>query len=508
MHDQGSGGDGIGDDIRDGGGGGGRRAGGDGTEGAGRGAGRRDARALRERREQREQHSPQRPQSPGSPESSQSPQSPQGWRQAAERALYEPGGGFYLRERPASHFRTSVHASRLYADAVAELLARVDRALGRPAELALVDVGAGRGELLTGVLAAVPPALGARLRPYAVERAARPGGLDPRIVWRRELPSPGEGLRGLLFANEWLDNVPVDVAETDARGTARLVLVGRDGREEPGEPVGGHDAEWLRRWWPPDPVPGSRAEIGHPRDTAWARAVRALDGGLAVAADYAHTRASRPPLGTLTGFRNGREVPPVPDGSCDITAHVALDACAEAGRRAAAERGARPAVPESGLEPGPEDGRGSGQNTAPASGQDSAQRPAETSGRNSARGPGPHSAGDSGPHSARGSGRDSARGSGAASNDPVLLTQREALRALGLSGARPPLALASRDPAAYVRALSRAGEAAELTDRSGLGSFGWLLQPIGIALPAELTAGGAADEAGSAPPGRPGRFRT
>ncbi|MEY7979295.1 hypothetical protein AB8O53_23615, partial [Streptomyces pilosus] len=61
-----------------------------------------------------------------------------------------------------------------------------------------------------------------------------------------------------------------------------------------------------------------------------------------------------------------------------------------------------------------------------------------------------------------------------------LLSQREALRALGLSGARPPLALASTDPAGYVRALAGAGEAAELTAPGGLGDFGWLVRAAGI----------------------------
>ncbi|TGA91604.1 hypothetical protein E4099_28155, partial [Streptomyces palmae] len=78
-----------------------------------------------------------------------------GWRTATEQALYGPGGFFRRPEGPAGHFRTSVHASARYAEAVAELLRRVDTALGRPAELALVDIGAGRGELLTGVLAAL-----------------------------------------------------------------------------------------------------------------------------------------------------------------------------------------------------------------------------------------------------------------------------------------------------------------------------------------------------------------
>lgn len=58
---------------------------------------------------------------------------------------------------------------------------------------------------------------------------------------------------------------------------------------------------------------------------------------------------------------------------------------------------------------------------------------------------------------------------------PEVLTQREALHHLGINGERPPLTLASTDPAGYVRALASAGEAAELTARGGLGDFGWLL---------------------------------
>ncbi|MFC3349068.1 SAM-dependent methyltransferase [Streptomyces echinoruber] len=305
-------------------------------------------------------------------------------------ALYGPGGFYRRPEGPAGHFRTSVHASPLFAWAVARLLCRVDEALDRPPRLDFVDMAAGRGELAAGVLAALPEPVAARTRVCAVEIADRPAGLDPRIEW---LPEPPPGARGLLFANEWLDNVPLDVAEVDAAGAARLVLVAPDGTERLGPPVAGADAAWLARWWPLPAEEGRRAEIGHPRDTAWAGAVASLERGLAVAVDYAHTAHARPAYGTLTGFREGRETAPVPDGSCDLTAHVALDACALPGGR--------------------------------------------------------------------------------------VLTQRDALRALGLTGARPPLALASTDPAAYVRALARAGEAAELTAAGGLGDFGWLLQPVG-----------------------------
>ncbi|MYR79573.1 hypothetical protein GTY59_14215, partial [Streptomyces sp. SID5466] len=64
-----------------------------------------------------------------------------------------------------------------------------------------------------------------------------------------------------------------------------------------------------------------------------------------------------------------------------------------------------------------------------------------------------------------------------------LTDQRAALRRLGVGGDRPPLSLATSDPAGYVTALAAAGEAAELTARGGLGDFGWLLHRVGLPEP-------------------------
>ncbi|MET0417954.1 MAG: SAM-dependent methyltransferase [Actinoplanes sp.] len=304
--------------------------------------------------------------------------------------LYGPDG-FFVRGAPAEHFRTSVHASPLFAGALLRLVERVDAALGRPKTFDLVDVGAGRGELLTTLQALLPAGLADRARLTGVEIAPRPPRLDPGIDWRRTVP---DGVVGLLVATEWLDNVPLDVADLDDAGRLRTILVDPDtGAESLGGLVDPADQFWLRRWWP-EP---SRVEIGWPRDAAWADAVQQVRRGCALAVDYGHVRDERPRFGTLTGFRGGRQVPPVPDGSCDVTAHVAMDAVA------------------------------------------------------------------------------------AAAGTPYrLLRQREALRALGVDGARPPLDLARSDPAAYVRALSAAGAAAELTEPAGLGGHWWLLHQVGI----------------------------
>jgi SAM-dependent MidA family methyltransferase len=251
---------------------------------------------------------------------------------AMEEALYGEGGFYRRGERAGSHFRTSVHASARYAGAIARLLGAVDEALAHPPRLDLVDVGAGCGELLTEVLKAAEPGLARRVEPVAVELGPRPPELAGRVGWRTELP---QEIHGLVIANEWLDNVPLDIVEQGPDGPITVLVDPATGAERAGPPPSAADLDWLARWWPLR-EPGDRAEVGMSRCAAWANVIRSMRAGLAVAVDYAHVREGRPAYGTLTGYRDGHTVPAVPDGSCDITAHVALDACAEAGLRAGA----------------------------------------------------------------------------------------------------------------------------------------------------------------------------
>lgn len=234
------------------------------------------------------------------------------WREAWHEALYGPDG-FFLREAPREHFRTSVLTSPVFAAAVHRLAGVVDLALGRPDPFDLVDLGAGRGELLHAL-----PDVPTRWRLTAVERAGDP---EAPFRWLPEVPP----LTGLLLANEWLDAVPVDVLFDD-----RVVEVGAGGDERLGAPASGPALEWVRQWWPH----GRRVEVGASRDAAWSAAAGQVQRGLAVAVDYGHALGDRTTWGdrrpTLTGYRNGRQVAPLPDGSCDLTAHVALDSAAAA----------------------------------------------------------------------------------------------------------------------------------------------------------------------------------
>ena len=172
-----------------------------------------------------------------------------------------------------------------------------------------------------------------------------PPSLPPGIAWHHDVPAEFDGL---LIAHEWLDNVPCDVVELDDDGDVRLVLVDPEtGDERLGDPI---DSAWLDAWWPLT-EPGERAEIGERRDEAWAEAVEAVTG-LAVAIDYGHLTDDRPPYGSLASYRDGQEVDIRPDGSRDVTAHVAVDAvcdrvggCLERQRDALARLGVQGARP-------------------------------------------------------------------------------------------------------------------------------------------------------------------
>ena len=267
------------------------------------------------------------------------------WSRAWERAAFG-AGGFYSDlsdPGPGAHFRTSVHVGAVFHRALAALLVEVDERLGAPGRLDLVDVGSGGGELLAGMLVALPDQVSARVAALAIDVRVRPGQLEPGVRWvqgRAPQSIPGE-VRGLLLAHEWLDDVPLDIVTVDPHGGVRLVLVDGDGTESLGPLLSdgagwaelGLDAvaaqRWIARWWPLVEV-GDRAEIGLPRDLSWAAGVRRLTAGTALAIDYGHTADARPGRGSLTSYRSGRAVTPVPDGGANLTAHVALDSVAAA----------------------------------------------------------------------------------------------------------------------------------------------------------------------------------
>lgn len=256
------------------------------------------------------------------------------WHEAWEAALYG-AQGFYRANQPADHFRTSAHTSPFFAAAILELARRIG-ATG------IVDYAAGSGELL-GHLRQLHPEIDL----MGIELRDRPAALPENIEWSTVEPAE---LTGLVVANEWLDNVPCAVVEVDGIGVPRLVEVClATGEERLADPVSGASLTWLEHWWPLD-RPGERAEVGLSRDRAWHRLCHVVQTGMLVAVDYSHTKGTRPPLGSLTGYRSGVEVPPRPDGSTDITAHVAIDSILATSGPATTQTTQRDALSELGID--------------------------------------------------------------------------------------------------------------------------------------------------------------
>jgi hypothetical protein len=348
------------------------------------------------------------------------------WRAAWAEALYGERGFYRRPEGPRGHFETSANAG----GGVAELFAQALLALARRHGCRqIVDLGAGRGELLRALVAqagarAGPGSGGEALRLVGVDVVPRPSTLPREVGWLSspggaDLPAELADLgQTLVIAHEWLDVVPCDLLEVDGDHTLRVVEVAVDGSERLGAVASAEQQTWCARWWPLAGAPvGARAEVGLSRDAAWTGLLDRVRNGLVVAVDYGHVAADRPPMGTLAAHRDGHLVPPVPDGSCDLTADVAWDSLAAAGL----------------------------------------SRPGDGAGEDAAGGPG------------------DGAGYGPPGEGPRLLTQRAALLELGVDPARPALV---GDPAAYLLGLQRAAAAATLLDPAGLGGLGWLMEEV------------------------------
>lgn len=215
----------------------------------------------------------------------------------------------------------------------------------QPGRFDLIELGAGDGHLLAALAALRPrwSLTGADLRPapgrppsnfpFWIEAAwdERTDSWSPSVEpWWSARTDPV-----VVIAHEWLDELVCPVVVRAADGW-RQELVTAEGRTAPGRLVGGDEAAWVRRWSPQV----RRAEIGIARDRAWAHLARRLQrtGGLLIAIDYGHTRQTRPRDGSLVAHAAGRQVPPRPDGSVNLSAGVAFDALDEAARDAGAER--------------------------------------------------------------------------------------------------------------------------------------------------------------------------
>jgi SAM-dependent MidA family methyltransferase len=253
-----------------------------------------------------------------------------------EVALYHPQHGYYRRRRDPFGKHGDFYTAEQLQPVFGLLMAARARQLYRDADPTVVELGAGRGEMA--------------------------GAFAP---WRYLPIEIGDGKllehwSGVLFANEFFDALPVDVAVFRS-GAFREQCVGfSDGRFvwQTGDAVREEIANYLTRYCaPPEEANWYEASLAA---LEWMRRIAAsLDAGCAITVDYGYTRAEamRFPAGTLMGYRAhlAREDVLTDPGERDITAHVNFTALEEYGAQLGLRRVSLRTLAQTLLDAGEED---------------------------------------------------------------------------------------------------------------------------------------------------------
>jgi len=291
-----------------------------------------------------------------------------------EAALYDDEDGFFTSGRGAGRkadFVTSPELGSLFAAVLARALDTWWDELDRPDPYLVIEAGAGSGSLAHDIVAAKPACLPA-LRYVLVERSpalrdaqatrlplelpafvlgpaesARAAEDDDEPV--RTVPNAGPllsslpelpaiAVTGVIFANELLDNLPVDLVEL--RGgvwhDVRVAAAGPEGDGlcevlVPAPPdVAGEVGRLAGADQTPPLADGARVPLEGAAADWLRRALDVLERGRVVVIDYGDRTpalARRPWSGWLRTYRGHRPGGPPTDrpGSQDITCEVAVD---------------------------------------------------------------------------------------------------------------------------------------------------------------------------------------
>lgn len=264
--------------------------------------------------------------------------------------LADPEYGYYQSREPfgrSGDFVTAPEVSQLFGEMIGVFLVRAWQAHGTPQNVRIVEIGPGRGTLMSDalrVIARLAPDLYSGASIHMVETSERLRNVQrqtlvrvkERISWHTAFEEVPEGFT-LMVANELFDAVPIRQFIKTAQGFRERV-VGLDGAGSLafGLGPGGFDPTLL----PVDEAGVPEGEIFElaPARSAVMQAVAAKivrDGGTALAIDYGHL---------VTGFgdtlqavyRHEYDPPLARPGEADLTSHVDFQALAEAALAAGA----------------------------------------------------------------------------------------------------------------------------------------------------------------------------
>ena len=253
-----------------------------------------------------------------------------------ELALYGSAGFFVgpvLRSQKSGDFLTSPEVSPLFGQTIARFVASEHERIGDP--FVVVDAGAGSGSLLRPLLEM------RHFDAWAVEvsPAARAAlGLiletDRIVTDLDELPEP---IRGVVVANELVDNLPMAIAQlTSAGWRERWVAIDGDGLTfvdaEPRPQV----MAWLDSFAGPVET-GGWVEVQLQAQAWLGKVLSRLSAGSVIVIDYGDTSedlAPRRASGTLRTYRSHHLGPDplLEPGATDITADVNFSALVASAR--------------------------------------------------------------------------------------------------------------------------------------------------------------------------------
>ena len=269
-----------------------------------------------------------------------------------QRALYEPGLGYYSvsTDRPtrAGDFVTSPELHPIFGRALARQLHEMWQRLGEPERFTLREYGAGSGRLAVDLLdglAEMASPLAGRLRYQPIEVAGRldavvaalEGAGHGDAVELGRADGPAAPMIGCVLANEFIDALPVH--RVVRRGDElRELFVGWDSGGFV-EIEGAPSTPELGRWFHDRALAlpeGQVAEVNLAMIDWVAEVARSLERGYVLVLDYgaepAELYGPTRRTGTLRAFR-GQHVSSdilAGVGEQDLTAHVDFDALARA----------------------------------------------------------------------------------------------------------------------------------------------------------------------------------
>ncbi len=258
--------------------------------------------------------------------------------------LADPEHGYYQAREPfgrSGDFITAPEISQLFGEMIGVFLVHAWQAQASPENVRIVEIGPGRGTLMSDALRVVSrlaPELFATATIHMVETSERLRDVQrqtlvrikDRITWHKAFEEIPDGFT-LMVANELFDAIPIHQFVKTAEGfRERMVGLDDAGQLTFGLGPGGFDPRLLPI--EEEAVPEGEIFELAPARSAVMQAVAtkiARDGGTALVIDYGHL---------ITGFgdtlqaiyRHEYDPPLARPGKADLTSHVDFQALAEA----------------------------------------------------------------------------------------------------------------------------------------------------------------------------------